>query len=166
MTAWYVVYTHAQAEAKALEHLRRQGYQAYLPRYHKWRRHARRREFVRRPLFPRYLFVALDLLQSRWRPVLSTVGVCEMVRHGDSPAPVPSGLVEALQERERAGAFDEPIPAAAMRNGDPIKVLSGPFADLVGQFYGLADAERVYVLLEMLGRRVKTRLSIEAIAPA
>ena len=166
MTAWYVVHTHTQAEAKALDHLRRQGYQAYLPRYRKWRRHARRHELVRRPLFPRYLFVALDLLQQRWRPILSTAGVCSLVRHGDEPTAVLPGLVEALQDRERTGAFDETATAARLRRGDPVRVLSGPFVDLVGQFCGLADAERVYVLLELLGRQVKTRLSIGAIARA
>ena len=46
MIAWYVVYTRPNAEMKALAHLACQGYEAYLPRYRKWRRHARRRELV------------------------------------------------------------------------------------------------------------------------
>ena len=37
---WYVVQTQANGEAKAAEHLRRQGYEIYLPRYLKRRRHA------------------------------------------------------------------------------------------------------------------------------
>ena len=80
MKRWYVVYTHANSESKARDHLLRQGFVAILPTYKRWRRHARRQEVVERPLFPRYLFVALDMLEQRWRPILSTVGVCDVVR--------------------------------------------------------------------------------------
>ena len=61
MNRWYVAQTHAQAEAKALLNLARQGFQSYLPQYVKRRRHARRVEWVKAPLFPRYLFVRFDL---------------------------------------------------------------------------------------------------------
>jgi hypothetical protein len=39
---WYAVYTRPHAEARALEHLQRQGYHAYLPRYRTRVSHARR----------------------------------------------------------------------------------------------------------------------------
>jgi len=61
---WYVVQTHSQAEAKACGHLQRQGFEIYLPKYLKRRRHARRTETVIAPLFPRYLFVAVDMTRS------------------------------------------------------------------------------------------------------
>jgi len=99
MKTWYVVYTHANAEAKARSHLLRQGFATMLPTYRCWRSHARKREVVERPLFPRYLFVALDVLEQRWRPILSTVGVCELVRHGNAPTPMPSGLAEEIDAR-------------------------------------------------------------------
>ncbi len=108
MTTWFAVYTRARAEAMAREHLRRQGYEVYLPQHMKRRRHARRTDFVPAPLFPRYLFVSLDRLQQRWRPILSTFGVCDLVRQGDWPAQVPAGFVEELRARERDGAFDHP----------------------------------------------------------
>ena len=73
--SWYVVQTHPHAEAKAASHLERQGYSIYLPRYLKRRRHARRIEIVAAPLFPRYLFVAIDPLTQRWRSIQSTIGV-------------------------------------------------------------------------------------------
>lgn len=166
MTAWYVVYTHPNAEARALGHLLRQGYTAYLPRYGKQRRHARKLEQVRRPLFPRYLFVAFDAVRERWRPILSTVGVAGLVRHGEAPASVPPGVVEAIRAGESGGAFDEPAGVRHLCEGDRVRVLEGPFADLVGRFCGLADADRVVVLLDMLGRPVRARMTADAIAPA
>ena len=166
MTAWFAVYTRPRAEAMAQEHLRHQGYEVYLPRHVKRRRHARRTDFVLAPLFPRYLFVAIDKLHQRWRPILSTVGVCDLVRQGERPAEVPAKLVEELRLRERDGAFDHRAKIRGLRQGDPVRVATGPFAELIGRFHGMADTERVFVLFDLLGRQVKTRLSSEVIAPA
>jgi len=165
MTAWYVVYTRVNAEATALEHLRRQGYSAYLPKHLRWRRHARRRELVARPLFPRYLFVALDLVHQQWRPILSTIGVCDLLRRGHVPALVPAGLVEEIQHSERSGDLDSQA-ASNWRVGDEVRVASGPFADLVGRVCDATDQGRVCLLLELLGRHVKTCLSGNMVVPA
>ena len=72
--SWYAVQTHPHSEAKAASHLERQGYTIYLPRYLKRRRHARKVEMIAAPLFPRYLFVAVDLETQRWRAIHSTSG--------------------------------------------------------------------------------------------
>lgn len=66
---WYVVQTHINGEAKAANNLTRQGFGVYFPRYLKRRSHARRVDVVARPLFPRYLFVAIDLATQRWRSI-------------------------------------------------------------------------------------------------
>jgi hypothetical protein len=77
--SWHVVETHPHAEAKAAAHLERQGYATYLPRYLRERRHARRVAIVPAPLFPRYLFVAIDMRTQRWRAIKSTIGVARLV---------------------------------------------------------------------------------------
>src|SRR5262245_18421687 len=96
----YAVRTHPHKEFKALEHLRRQNYQAYLPRYLKTIRHARKSEKVVRPYFPRYLFVRLNLAINGWRAIRSTVGVSDIVGFGEQPAPLPAGVIDALQGQE------------------------------------------------------------------
>ena len=75
MQRWYVAQTQPMAEHKALAHLHRQGFEVYLPRYLKRRSHARRVDHVPAPVFPRYLFVAMDIESCRWRAINSTVGV-------------------------------------------------------------------------------------------
>ena len=66
MTRWCATRTHARAEDKAAFHLRRQGYTVFLPKYLKRRKHARRIDWVSAPLFPQYLFVAIDPEAGRW----------------------------------------------------------------------------------------------------
>jgi transcriptional antiterminator RfaH len=166
MSDWFVVYTQPNGEARALANLRRQGYEAYLPRCRRSRRHARKVDTVERPLFPRYLFVAFDLMRARWRPILSTFGVCDLVRHGDTPQRLPEGVVEEIRAGEAAHRFDAPDPLSGAAAGAAVRILAGPFADLIGKLQAAAESERVTLLLDLLGREVRLRLPRDAVALA
>lgn len=164
--SWYVVQTHVHAETKAVAHLGRQGYCAYLPRYLKRRRHARRIETVAAPLFPRYLFVAIDRASQRWRSIQSTIGVTHLVCNGDEPAIVPNGVVEQLRSRENDGGFITLDTRPRFALGEKIRVVDGIFDACIGLFDGMADRERVAILLDLLGRKVRVVLDGESIAAA
>jgi transcriptional antiterminator RfaH len=166
MTEWYAVHTQPHAEIKALDNLLRQGYRAYLPRHRTWVRHARRRQLTLRPLFPRYLFAGLDCGTMRWRPILSTFGVSDVVRAGDKPVPVPSEVVEAIRNREREGVFDSLDARYALRLGEMVRVTAGAFEDIVGRLVELRDRDRVVVLLELLGRAVRAEFAAGAVEAA
>ncbi len=164
MTGWIVVHTHARGEAKADYHLRRQGYEVYIPRYKKTRRHARRLETVARPLFPGYLFVRFDPDSTHWRPIQSTIGVRHLIRAGDMPVLAPDWVVDGLKRRENAEGLVE--LSASLVKGERVRIASGPLYDQVGMFDHVDDKDRVIVLLDLLGRRVKVRLPAEAIRAA
>ena len=166
MMRWYAVYTRPHDETKALEHLLRQGYTAYLPRFRTRISHARRRQTVLRPLFPRYLFAGIDHASMRWRPILSTVGVADVVRTGDEPTLVPSEIVIAIREREQAGDFDRLDPRRSLQLGDLVRVTAGALEDMVGRLVELRDQDRVVVLLELLGRTVPAQLGAGAVEAA
>ena len=166
MIHWYAVYTQPHAEPKALEHLLRQGYSAYLPRYRTRVSHARRRQIVLRPLFPRYLFAAVDRATMPWRPILSTVGVTDVVRTGDEPATVPEEIVAAIREREKIGGFDRIDPRQRLRLGELVRVTAGAFEGMIGSLVELRDQDRIVVLLELLGRAVRAQLAAEVVEPA
>lgn len=166
MTDWFVVYTQPNCEARALANLHRQGYEAYMPRYRRRRNHARKVDVVERPLFPRYLFVALDLVRARWRPILSTFGVCDLVRTGDTPQKLPDGVIDEIREGEAAKTFDALDPLAGVTPGAAVRILAGPFADLIGKLQAAAEPERVTLLLDLLGREVRLRLPRDSVALA
>jgi len=163
---WYVVQTQVNGEVKAGENLRRQGFEIYLPRYLKRRRHARKVDFTAKPVFPRYMFVAIDVATQRWRSVQSTFGVSRLVTNGDEPAVVPDGVISALQAREDAKGFVTMDAKPAFATGDKVRVLAGAFMDNAGLFNGMADHDRVSILLDMLGRQVRVLLDADLVAAA
>jgi transcriptional antiterminator RfaH len=160
---WYVVHTQPHHEGRAEANLRRQGFATYLPRYLRRRRHARRTETVPRPLFPRYLFVALDLARDRWRAVQSTVGVSHLVVAGEAPAPVPDAVIEEIWAREGSDGFVALGLPAGIGPGSPVRLIDGIFAEARGVLDRIADDRRVAVLLELLGRQVRVLVPAQAV---
>lgn len=161
---WYVAQTHIRAECKALSHLRRQGFSTYLPQYLKRRRHARRTDWVPRPLFPRYIFIEMDLHCTRWRAIRSTVGITDLVCHGDRPAPVPPGVVDDIRRREDTKGMIAVAREARFATGDVVRITAGPLAEQVALFQRASDEERVILLLDMLGRRMSVEVPEDSIA--
>ena len=166
MKRWYVAYTRARAEGQTAGHLRRQGFEAYVPLFRKLRRHARASEVVAAPLFPRYVFVALDLTVDRWRSVNGTVGVCRLVCHGEWPAPVPQGVVAALRAREDGKRCVSLACLALFDRGARLRVLDGKFTGHTGVYERMTDGERIVLLFDMLGHEVEVSLPIHAVEAA
>lgn len=159
---WYAVQAQPHKERVAGANLERQGLPAFVPCMRKTVRHARRTRVVLAPLFPRYLFVSLDLDRDRWRSVNGTVGVAMLVTDGVMPLPVPRGLVEefiAMTEELGAISLDRNLEP-----GQSVRFLIGPFADTIGQLLALDDAGRARVLVEMLGSPRKVMASASMLA--
>jgi transcription elongation factor/antiterminator RfaH len=161
---WFLVHTQPKGECKAELHLGAQGFRTYLPQIQKTIRHARQLKTVQTPLFPRYVFVILDLERDRWLSVRSTVGVSRLFTTQDGrPVPVPVGIVEALIEQCNGNVTRLDT---GLVKGQHVRILTGPFADFVGTLERLNGAGRVQVLLELMGTAVPVSLHRSALAPA
>jgi transcription elongation factor/antiterminator RfaH len=161
---WFLAHTQPKSESKAELHLGAQGFRSYLPQIEKTIRHARRLRTVQTPLFPRYLFVILDLERDRWLSVRSTVGVSRLFSTQDGrPVPVPVGVVEALIARSEANLTRLDTELV---KGQNVRILRGAFADFVGTLERLDGAGRVQVLLGMMGTSVPVTIHRSALAPA
>jgi transcriptional antiterminator RfaH len=163
---WYVVQTQVNAEMKAARNLMHQGFEIYLPRYLKRRSHARKVEKVAAPLFPRYMFVRIDITRQRWRSIQSTLGVSRLVTNGSDPAPVDRDVLKVLKARESKDGFIEVDYRPHFSIGEKVRVLAGAFMDSSGLFNGMADHDRVSILLDMLGRKVRVCLDADLVAAA
>ena len=159
---WYVAMTLPYKEAYAGTNLARQGIRHFLPQHLVTIRHARKLRTALTPIFPRYLFVALDIDRQRWRSVNGTFGVQRLVGEGEAPSPVPAGVVEAL-----IGSSDPRGrwlgPTQSLQAGDPVRMLRGPFAGQLGVLLQLNGAERVQLLFEIVGAPVRVSAPRNAI---
>lgn len=161
---WYVVRSQPHREVVAKQQLENQNYRVFLPQYFKSRRHARKFETVLAPLFPRYLFVILDLTKDRWRSVNGTFGVDRLLMRGGRPEAVPRGLIEQLVvmvQPDGAVRF-----SASLREGQTVRLTAGPFTQCIGELAHLDDHGRVRVLLSIMGGKVPVVVSERDVMPA
>lgn len=163
MIQWYAVHTQSRAEGKARLNLENQGFAVYLPEFLKKRRHGRRTDWVRMPLFPRYLFVGMDVARARWRSINSTFGVISLVGDGIRPLAVPDAVIDSIRTREDDSGLVRFDAGPRFRKGDKVRIVEGAFADHEGLFDGSDDKHRVMVLLSLLGREVRVRLADDSL---
>lgn len=156
---WFVVQLKPNAEAIAKRNLLRQGIQIFAPFEEVTSRKARKLIQTCKALFPGYLFVSFDQETVRWRAVNSTLGVNRLVSFAeDRPAQVPLGLISSLMRRcDPAGKL---LPPRFLHGGDVVRVTNGPFADFIGTVEQIAPDQRIWVLLDILGKN--TRVAIRS----
>ena len=163
MGAWYVVRTKTGGEERAVWHLKNQNFEAYLPRYRKQVRHARKTSTVLRPLFPGYVFVCMDLGQQRWRAINGTFGVISLVQFGDAPHPIPTAIVDAMRAREDGTGVVNTAPDG-LKKGDRVRVREGALAEYTALLDEVSDEKRVILLLDLMGREVRISVPMENLA--
>jgi hypothetical protein len=77
---------------------------------------------------------------------------------------VPAGIVESLGSQ--CGADGNLRLAESLTVGQRIKILNGPFAELLGQLIRIDEGGRVQVLLRLLGGDIRVSMSRQALMPA
>lgn len=163
MKRWFVVNTLPHQERRAEANLRRQGFETWLPEFRRRRRHARRIDMILAPLFPAYLFVCLDVETERWRSINGTFGVVRLLCDGEVPKAVPAALIDDLMHRrDETGSIV--LPSRKFAFGEAVKVAAGAFADLEGLFEEMAGRDRVYLLFNLLGRKVRASVPLAELA--
>lgn len=163
MTVWCAVQTQTRSEDKAAFHLRQQGYAVFLPKHLKRRKHARRIDWVPAPLFPRYLFVGLGPAIGRWWSIRSTVGVSSLVMTGTRPATVPDKIIDEIKARQDEKGLVKLSAGCGFKHGESVRIIDGPLNDMEGLFDCSNDDDRVTILLDLMGRKVKVRVPLEAV---
>ncbi|MFM9975731.1 MAG: transcription termination/antitermination protein NusG [Beijerinckiaceae bacterium] len=153
--SWYVVQAQPNREMRAVHELLAQGFEVFLPRYLRQCRHARRITQAAAPLFPGYFFVAFDAAVQRWRSINGTIGVVRLITSLEQPSPIARGVVEGLMARCDAQGYI-PLPSrSAFEPGEAVRISDGSFAESLGLFEEIRGQNRIAILLELLGRKVR-----------
>jgi transcriptional antiterminator RfaH len=158
---WVAARTVPRREVFAAQYLARVGFETYLPKLRERRIVRGRRVELTLPLFPGYLLVLIKLQwhAARWCP-----GVAGLCMSGGAPARVPDVAIAEIQSRERGGLIELEKPRR-LRQGDRVRVISGPFNGHLALYAGQTARERVAVLLQLLGGVQRAEISSDAIEP-
>jgi len=152
---WFVCQTNPREENRARHYLEEKGLEVYLPMMEAER-------FTRvgpvkylKPLFPSYLFLRFDPIEelafARW-----TRGVRKILPESDEPVPLEDSVIQSVRSLAQRDGIIRKRP---LRKSDRVRILRGPFKDLVGIFEEWAsDRGRVRILLELVNYQASIEL--------
>jgi len=154
--AWYAVYTRFQHEKSAAALLQKKNFEVFLPVYravHQW---YDRNQLVTLPLFPCYLFLRASV--DRKIEVLRTGGVRWFVENAKRACEVSEAEIDALRKVCSAGIGVSPHPF--LRQGDQVRVRTGPLAGTEGFFVRTKNQYRVVISVELLRKGVSVEVDL------
>ncbi len=140
--------TKPNCETIASVNLQRQGFEYYCPWFSQ---KIPNKKPIRRPLFPRYIFILIDKV---WYSLQGTRGITRVLLGLDGPQTIPSDIIGALRAREGKDGLISLQPAPKFRSGQSVKASHGPLVGHALIYDGMLSHDRVRVLMELLGRKV------------
>lgn len=149
---WYVVYAKPHQEKLAQENLERQDFQTLLPTIKVVKLVRQKWQEKFEPMFPRYIFFQPTRAQQSLHSVRSTLGVHRLVRFGDTPASLTPASMENLLLMIETHNGEDYTQLTPLQPGKEVEVHHGAFVGQRG-LVSAVSAERVWVLLEILGKR-------------
>jgi len=154
---WFVIHTKPRDEHRVKNHFEGMEIETLLPLCEDFRYSHGRMCRVITPLFPNYLFAKLDLEQHYYK-VKWTRGVSKILGTGSGPVPISEKAVQTI--RERMGKDNLVKLEDELKEGDIVRITSGPLKDLAGIFQKkMSNNGRVRILLSLIGVDVPVQIS-------
>ena len=86
--------------------------------------------------------------------------------NGDVPAAIDGSIISGLRSREDAQGFIQLQRRPQFASGTRCACVKACSADCLGLFESMGDRERVIILLDLLGRKVRVVLDEDFVAAA
>ena len=111
-----------------------------------------------RIFFPGYMLVEMELNKKTQHVILNTPGVTNFVGPKNQPAPLQDDEVKRILGRVEERR-DEEIIEIPFRDGDPVKVIDGPFTDFSGVVEEINhEKKKLKVMVSIFGRSTPVEL--------
>ena len=163
---WHVLWTHSHCEQMVEDQLAARSFHPFLPKIDVWSVRAGHRRLVGAPMFPGYLFLNDALDKVAHTQVRQARGLVRILGASwDQPALIPEAEIEAIRRIVGSGvpAFAHPY----LREGRPVRIVTGPLADVEGILVKARPDKGLLVLsVHLLQRSVAVEVDCTQVVPA
>ena len=160
---WFILQFKSNSHHLAAKNLNRQGFETFLPLHDTTSRRTSRFINTSKPLFPGYMFIKFDRAESEWHKINSTYGVSRLITFNSILKPTPTSFVNYLMKRyDLSGKL---LPIQKLKKGDQVTVFTGPFTNFAATVEKYEDDQRIWVLMDLMGRKTKIHTSSDALQP-
>ena len=160
---WFILQFKPNAHHQASKNLNQQGFETFLPLNNTTSRNASRFINANRPLFPGYMFITFDRAETKWHKINNTYGVSRLVTFNSTIKSIPDIFVNNLMKRyDLSGNL---LPIKKLKKGNQVKLIKGPFANFAATVEKYEDDQRIWVLMDLMGRKSKIQATTDALQP-
>ena len=171
MKSWYLLYCKPRNEARAQDNLKLQNIETYLPILPEQVTKAGKMTVKRNPLFPCYLFIYFDPLETSVSRIHSTRGVSRIIGCKEQMTAIDDSIIHSIRMREHRLfnqlqlSNDNALTSehSEFSEGDRIKFIEGPFIDLEGIFAEKSGDKRCHILFEIMGQQKRVTVAKNSI---
>jgi len=158
---WFILQFKANSHNQAKKNLDQQGFETFLPLINTTSRKSSRFITITKPLFPGYMFVSFDRAETRWHVINNTYGVSRLVTFNAILKSIPNTFIVNLMKRfDSSGKL---LNAEKLKKGDLVKILNGPLANFIATVEAYETNQRIWVLLDLMGRKTKIQTKANAL---
>ena len=158
---WFVLQFKPNSQQQAAKNLNQQKFETFLPLQDSTSRKSSRFVSTTRPLFPGYMFISFDRAETKWHKINNTYGVSRLVTFNSNLVSIPTKFIDNLMIRyDLSGKL---LPIQKLKKGDQVKILSGPFADFIATVEKYETDQRIWILMDLMGRKTKIKTPSDAL---
>ena len=155
--SWIVARNKANQVKAALINLERQNFEFFHPTFKTISRIRNKSKEIIKPVFPGYIFIAINLEEKNWHKINNTRGISNVIVFGNKIPLIHDELIKEL--KYRFSPNNSPRTVDQIKIGTNAKITNGPFAELIGKIKEIDTDQRVWMLLDILG--TQRRISID-----
>ena len=162
---WYVIHTYSgyeqRVQTKLEQRIRSMDakdkiFSVTIPTENEIEIKDGQKKTVAKKVFPGYILVEMKLTDESWNVVRNTPGVTGFVGAGSKPIPLEKAEVKNIFQRMEG---DIPRIKVGFRKGESVRVIDGPFIDLIGVVDEInSEKGKVRVLISLFGRETPVEL--------
>ena len=154
---WFILQFKSNSHNQAIKNLNRQGFETFLPLHNTTSRKLSRFINASKPLFPGYMFIRFNKTESEWHKINNTLCVSRLITFNSILKSIPTSFIDSLMKRyDLSGKL---LPIQKLKKGDEVTVLKGPFADFIATVETYETDQRIWILIDLLGRKTNIQTS-------
>ena len=161
--AWFAIWTRSRHEKLVRDQLEKKSdVDVFLPTIGKWSRWKDRKKKIDWPLFPGYVFA--KFVADERVGILKVDGVVQIISNNGMLSPIPDDEIESIRTLVESELAYDPVPL--IKEGDMVKVTSGPLKGVIGRLVTKKGASaRLVLSVDLIGQAVSVEVDAADVKP-
>ena len=160
---WFALWTRSRHEKLVRDQLEKKSdVDVFLPTIGKWSRWKDRKKKIDWPLFPGYVFARF--IADERVGILKVDGVVQIISNNGMLSAIPDDEIDSIRTLVESELAYDPVPL--IKEGDMVKVTSGPLKGVIGRLVTKKGAQaRLVLSVDLIGQAVSVEVDAADVKP-